>query len=72
MAVDRSQSPQAGQFNSYKFVPDIIEYEIDVSIPSSGSIQFLLRNLPSMDMTNEESQSPQAGQFNSYVLKVSY
>jgi len=39
-----SQSPQAGQFNSYTIVNDSKEIiGVRVSIPSSGSIQFLQR-----------------------------
>jgi len=67
----RSQSPQAGQFNSYianaeMSIPRMI---IPVSIPSSGSIQFLPRfsSLIRVLEKSYESQSPQAGQFNSYV-----
>ena len=38
----KSQSPQAGQFNSYYLRPvDKYEELIQVSVPSSGSIQFL-------------------------------
>jgi len=37
----KSQSPQAGQFNSYKVSSFIMFLNQDVSIPSSGSIQFL-------------------------------
>ena len=37
-----SQSPQTGQFNSYKFEKMVKYYKIlKVSIPSNGSIQFL-------------------------------
>jgi len=36
-----SQSPQAGQFNSYPVHPDDLPAISRVSIPSSGSIQFL-------------------------------
>ncbi len=36
-----SQSPQAGQFNSYKYSWNPKKKVSPVSIPSSGSIQFL-------------------------------
>ena len=39
-----------------------------VSIPSSGSIQFLLNWAKSPVEGRHRSQSPQAGQFNSYYL----
>jgi len=65
----KSQSPQAGQFNSYKSRGISLSrgYSI-VSIPSSGSIQFLpdLETLEKQEKPEIESQSPQAGQFNSY------
>ena len=64
-----SQSPQAGQFNSYlKNVTANNNFDlIDVSIPSSGSIQFLPEIDEKIDYDEIfESQSPQAGQFNSY------
>ena len=42
-ACDESQSPQAGQFNSYTYKPPyMFNIPLKVSIPSSGSIQFLL------------------------------
>ena len=65
-----SQSPQAGQFNSYlKNVTANNNFDlIDVSIPSSGSIQFLPEIDEKIDYDEIfESQSPQAGQFNSYL-----
>jgi len=37
-----SQSPQTGQFNSYYIFPKEIDTLVIVSIPSNGSIQFLL------------------------------
>ncbi len=41
-----SQSPQAGQFNSYRFgSASLLEGLVRVSIPSSGSIQFLHKNI---------------------------
>jgi len=42
--VIRSQSPQTGQFNSYMYtyLKDLIHENLNVSIPSNGSIQFLL------------------------------
>ena len=64
-----SQSPQTGQFNSYH--PDdlpAISRGFGVSIPSNGSIQFLLQ-LPNGKFLIKDygkSQSPQTGQFNSY------
>ena len=64
----QSQSPQTGQFNSYLTkVPNIKFREVKVSIPSNGSIQFLLvwRILDAKHPINV-SQSPQTGQFNSY------
>jgi len=88
-----SQSPQAGQFNSYpsiarrnqrnvkglnplKRVNSILtkvvgrqrsETFLFVSIPSSGSIQFLPGGIAMfVQLTKKGSQSPQAGQFNSY------
>ena len=64
----QSQSPQTGQFNSY----DNIELSIDqkastVSIPSNGSIQFLLGYYDQINDLPNMSQSPQTGQFNSYI-----
>ena len=42
MIMVMSQSPQAGQFNSYNFVKTKAAFWFSsVSIPSSGSIQFL-------------------------------
>jgi len=43
----KSQSPQAGQFNSYRKrdFGKMIILKKEVSIPSSGSIQFLLNGL---------------------------
>jgi len=47
-----SQSPQAGQFNSYlEDVPEYYLWQIVVSIPSSGSIQFL-QNIQKQNITS--------------------
>ena len=88
-----SQSPQAGQFNSYsgkkeiasisflslnplKRVNSILTMNHEemkqiakdiVSIPSSGSIQFLQTGGVYCVYISFKSQSPQAGQFNSYT-----
>ena len=59
-----SQSPQTGQFNSYTQYPMYSKWNRYVSIPSNGSIQFLL-NL-GLSGKVYKSQSPQTGQFNSY------
>jgi len=68
-----SQSPQAGQFNSYSPTIEFSVQEIPVSIPSSGSIQFLpWVNWVEENSVNDSSQSPQAGQFNSYKSIVKY
>ena len=67
----RSQSPQTGQFNSYRNkMPSVFELtESIVSIPSNGSIQFLqVYQTPTGKRNNIQSQSPQTGQFNSYLL----
>ncbi len=51
-----SQSPQTGQFNSYH--PDdlpAISRGFGVSIPSNGSIQFLLRNIVNKRKRNSVS-----------------
>jgi len=69
--VDRieSQSPQAGQFNSYRQIKRRKKWKlISVSIPSSGSIQFLpWYQSAKVNLSKRgRSQSPQAGQFNSY------
>ena len=46
---NRSQSPQAGQFNSYKIAGSCVNFvRAIVSIPSSGSIQFLPIKLTQM------------------------
>ena len=66
-----SQSPQAGQFNSYAEISERPRKHSRnrVSIPSSGSIQFLLDGKVYFNNGKWElSQSPQAGQFNSYIL----
>ncbi len=69
-----SQSPQAGQFNSYNQI--ILKHTWSlwqVSIPSSGSIQFLPKWVERRQKKLEKkSQSPQAGQFNSYKMKRMY
>jgi len=39
--LTKSQSPQAGQFNSYEKIANTLLFQRKVSIPSSGSIQFL-------------------------------
>jgi len=40
-----------------------------VSIPSNGSIQFLLRS-NGTEIISRKSQSPQTGQFNSYISRA--
>jgi len=65
-----SQSPQTGQFNSYScFNCYNNVFRINVSIPSNGSIQFLLI-CPSLYGVGIWSQSPQTGQFNSYDVCI--
>ena len=51
MAIEKSQSPQTGQFNSYQNdkLDLIFNLLTDVSIPSNGSIQFLLSLRYSLD-----------------------
>ena len=65
----QSQSPQAGQFNSYavKACRGLTKVPNIVSIPSSGSIQFLQGGDGTRRLQGQGSQSPQAGQFNSYL-----
>jgi len=70
VSFQMSQSPQAGQFNSYPLFGSAGDLaNVIVSIPSSGSIQFL--RFPNIDFrftcNAYQSQSPQAGQFNSYL-----
>jgi len=67
-----SQSPQAGQFNSYleMLFVGVRSQLLLVSIPSSGSIQFLLKQVEICLFHKKGSQSPQAGQFNSYREKL--
>jgi len=63
----KSQSPQAGQFNSYPVYLGTVPTAVKVSIPSSGSIQFLRYHGHERNtIHNDASQSPQTGQFNSY------
>ena len=64
-----SQSPQTGQFNSYGKLVSPYFKRVRVSIPSNGSIQFLLcyRKWNSLGWIEIWSQSPQTGQFNSYT-----
>ena len=68
--TNESQSPQAGQFNSYDGELVHIEPDDYVSIPSSGSIQFLHTAGDNHQKETIESQSPQAGQFNSYLKAI--
>ena len=65
----KSQSPQAGQFNSYWETFIARPRRRHVSIPSSGSIQFLPYLAECEKYVSSKSQSPQAGQFNSYRSK---
>jgi len=66
-SIERSQSPQTGQFNSYGSKSYCCEVYGRVSIPSNGSIQFLPAKSADIKSAAElVSQSPQTGQFNSY------
>jgi len=65
-----SQSPQTGQFNSYREHFSHLSNPHTVSIPSNGSIQFLLIIDDSHTFWKSKSQSPQTGQFNSYTRRL--
>jgi len=68
-----SQSPQTGQFNSYRNERrDDCKRLENVSIPSNGSIQFLhsLHPFVVYAVAILVSQSPQTGQFNSYGILI--
>ena len=56
-----SQSPQAGQFNSYGEQRRILRKRILVSIPSSGSIQFLLSETISVPSDRRPVSIPSSG-----------
>jgi len=65
-----SQSPLTGQFNFYWDRWSIEERKTYiVSIPSNGSIQFLLKvkYMPE-SVADSLSQSPLTGQFNFYII----
>ena len=65
-----SQSPQAGQFNSYYDLIQVISKQGLFSLnplKRVNSILTLMSPLVGLQMAGHLSQSPQAGQFNSYV-----
>ena len=62
-----SQSPQAGQFNSYSIPNSCIGNDLPLSqSPQAGQFNSYGSDNYYSSKTLEESQSPQAGQFNSY------
>jgi len=65
-----SQSPQAGQFNSYQqLVYNVIKVLEKSQSPQAGQFNSYLHYLTVNSLLGIMSQSPQAGQFNSYLRK---
>ena len=67
-----SQSPLTGQFNFYIIISYATQILLEsVSIPSNGSIQFLLRGKAYGSLCGK-SQSPLTGQFNFYSMYLAF
>jgi len=62
----QSQSPQAGQFNSYLSAKRTSSALSRSQSPQAGQFNSYIISVVSAYGTTEWSQSPQAGQFNSY------
>jgi len=62
-----SQSPQAGQFNSYEWeAMSDFEKELESQSPQAGQFNSYGLKCCNGSVFKVKSQSPQAGQFNSY------
>ena len=66
-----SQSPQAGQFNSYLSIEKIFHFLVESQSPQAGQFNSYEEYEDAVDEVLNLSQSPQAGQFNSYCLRCS-
>ena len=66
LILSMSQSPQAGQFNSY-WVGKSLKDQMELSLNPLKRVNSILTiRLEQSNYSSLQSQSPQAGQFNSY------